>query len=216
MDGNVGVTFLTAADWFNNMTFPMIVPEYYSPTQSTAIVSGEFVPVSEPILLDNRVQTRLACKHLIDMYVTKVPFEIINDRDVIYIFHIIDNYLYSIDGLVRGGNPQVIRYARKVVDFRALFYKRLFLRVLNKHPSWRDAYWGGEKKVKTIFTALSMISDIFDELDPIKALAKPPIVVPVEERGRMSGPSQVNLPQGQTTTTDIIDDAGRVRYTPIA
>lgn len=216
MENNVGVSFLTAADWFNYMTFPMVVPEHYSPTQSAAIVSGEFVPLREPVLLDNRVRAKLACKHLIDMYVTKVPFEIENDRDVVYIFHIMDNYLYSVENLVRGGNPNVIRYARKVVDFRAIFYKRLFLKVLNKHPSWRDAYWGGEKKVKSIFTALSMISDIFEELDPIKALAKPPIDVPVEDRAAPVQGAPGQVASQQTTPNDIIDATGRVRYTPIA
>ena len=215
-DQGLGVVFQTAADWFNQMTFRLVVPEYYSPAQSAAIVNRDIMPVRTPALADNRVFQRLACRHMIDMFVTKIPFEFTEDKDVLRVFHIMDNWLMSVEPLVEARRPEVIRYASNVLQFRQVFYRKAFLRVLNIHPSWKDVYRGGADKVSA-FTLLNAISSGFESLDPIRALEKPPITLPeslAEVQDRVNGADSKN--PNVKNPGSITDDSGRVRYQTVA
>lgn len=213
IDQGVGVTFQTAADWFNLMTFRLVVPEYYSPVQSAAIVNRDIMPVRTPALADNRVFQRLACRHMVDMFVTKVPFEFTEDKDVLRVFHIMDNWLMSVEPLIESGNPEVIRYASNVLQFRQVFYRKAFLRVLNLHPSWKDVYRGGSSEVSA-FTLLSAIATGFDSLDPIRALEKPPVTLP-ESLGAVQQQVESITPNTKGVVSPV-DDQGRVRYHTVA
>ena len=115
-----------------------------------------------------------------DMLEKNVSFSIVEDYDVLVIFHVCDAYLKENFQLAHY-NVEVLEECRRILALRQRMYTRTFLPVLNKHPSWKRVYMGGEAGVDTanIFAMVSTFSfGEFSVGDPIQQLANPPVILP--------------------------------------
>ncbi len=164
--------YTSASAHVNTHPYDLITPVYYNGGQPIEYLTGEVAPIYNPIYSDAQVRSRWPIKNMIDMFITKTPFIIVHDRDVVAIFHTLDNYLLEVQDSVKLNITEVVEYVKKILSFRVVMYDR-FRKVLNKNPEWKKAYWSGEDGVKLVFELLNKIFGL-EGPDPIEGLRKPP------------------------------------------
>lgn len=191
---------------------------FFDEDNQWAPVRTQVDPIYTPMFADARTRSMITIAQMIDMYVTKVQFEIPTDRDVMTIFHSLDSYALEVERMVSEGNQEVIRYLRKVYDFRSVMYQR-FRRVLNLHPDYKEAYYKGTEKIKLLFDLFFTISkDSKFDIDPIGQLRNPPYKLPVahevnaDATNGVGHQAQVARVGGYQTPTMTEQGGSGVRY----
>lgn len=173
--------YCSATEHLNKHPYLLKIPISYDPAVVTGVAPDEYTEYvrklqpSDPCIM---VRSMLPISHMIEMCVTKVPFEITHDRDVLEILHQIDAYLEEVSDRI-AVNPQVKAYVAKVMQLRPKVY-RLFKIKLNQHPEWRKAY-------REESGIISIIEDMYrnlgvSELTPIAGLAQAPALNQYDNR----------------------------------
>lgn len=141
--------YATAADHINNHPYLVLANSSYTPVFPQIYLFGEIEPIYNNPEPAHPVRTMLSINFLIDMFTTGQQFAVVNDMDNIRIFHSIDAYLIEIRELVFV-STEIKNYAEKVLRFRVEVYKN-FVRTLNRHPEWKEAYRNGSDDLFTLF-----------------------------------------------------------------
>lgn len=181
--------YMSYNDYFNYAPFELYVPDYYQPTMSEFIVSGEIPPVGVPFYVDQRVKANYPIKYMVDMRSGDRPvcFEIIEGKDSLIIMHIIDGYIMECQPLVQQQNPTVISYLRKVYNLRKDIY-HVFSATLNRNPDLKQQYLdsnGGIVQRMLNLTAPSVQGgNQRAGMNPIADLFYPPYPLPEEEKAK--------------------------------
>ena len=165
--------YATATDHFNYHVYDVEIPLYYNFDIPPEVSDGFF---SEPLYFESDIaatgKARLPIEKLVQLRLTNTPFSIINDKDVLYIFHSIDNYLLEVAPFIKS-DESIKKYVKSVLLLRTDCY-RLFCRCLNKHPLWKEKYLGNSPMVNKISRLYRSLDLKFDKFDSIEALRKPP------------------------------------------
>ena len=187
-----GRVYINPADHLNEYTYRVGVPAY-AIRQPNEYYTEELAPLAKPFDASDRTETRMCIARLLQLFESKTPFIITRDVDVVEIFHRIDAYLEAMQTRVMDGDGQYISYCRRLVEFRKVFYRRLFLKVLNKHPDWKQAYAGEGGELTNILNIFSSVLNFNDSaLNAIAELETPPIVFPAQRSvGGPTGPMDI-------------------------
>lgn len=210
----MALIYASATDHFNLRGFKINRPAYYDPAVQSckAITSGEVRPIYMPDVPDARVYSLMPCCDLMDMAVSRVPFEIINDRDVLEILHTCDNYLMEIRQQVEAGSYLHVSVAKNVAILRSKIY-RLFRTVLNRHPDWKEKYIHGQgSAVLRDFLKLATLmlgTSEQETFNPIENLRNPPYKIP-----ELSTPGKPVAPikRDQTLLEEVIEHQPSIRF----
>lgn len=185
--------YATATEYFNKQTFDCLVPQYYIPDIPDIIKSGFLsTPIYDPGELQSMGRTGVSASLMVKFKLTKVPFIIVNDKDVLHVLHIIDNYLEEVGDLP---DPTVQKYIENVLKLRPDIYK-LFRSKLEEHPVWKEAYMGQNQMAKAVTSIYEMLGMSTNAVDPIEMLRDPPIKIKEKE----------------TNKTDMSSTFGHTRY----
>lgn len=167
--------YLSAAEHINNHPYLVLVSSSYAPNFPTAYLDGSLEPIYQNPTPDYPVRSMLAIKYLIDLFITNQRFIVVDEMDVIRIFHSLDAYLIEVADTAQI-HAAVRRYAETVLKFRVEAYKN-FVRTLNRHPDWKAAYSTGADALVAMFSLFAApdFSKTQTWADPITRLAEPPI-----------------------------------------
>lgn len=126
-----------------------------------------------PVNSDQMETSLVSAYSLLDMYTKKVMFEILNDLDVVHIFHLCDRYLeYAKTGIIN--NVQVvIDFCRDLINFRQTFLYPCFRRVVCKYPTLASAYRTYGTGINDVWLSLFGAEDAGVK-DGLERLRKPP------------------------------------------
>lgn len=157
------------------------------------------------------VRMNLTIAHLIDLHSTQKYFKIMNDRSVLEIFHTVDSYLKEIRPLISDGNQAVIIYAQKTIAFRQDLFK-LVRRLLNLHPDWKEAYWGGMGVSSPIMKDILALIGMFDPsartstFDPLTRMSIPPYYI--DDKNKIRDPIAEQQPAKEMSESEVRDAIG--------
>ena len=135
------IVYQSATDHINKHTYAVTVPPYVSGVHKQVLNGELFTPVYEafdPFLFQ---RSRISISNMVSFNISKTPFTIIDDHDVLEILHQIDAYVEEVYELRH--NKEISIYIEKILKLRPHIYKH-FRRILNKHPQWYQAYDQGE------------------------------------------------------------------------
>lgn len=175
--------YLSAAQLINEKPFALLVPRSYQPNMPESFLSGKVQPFLKYDSPDEPQRAMYPIKYMIDMCDMQIRFTILKDEDVCDIFDVIDDYLDSIREDINLGDPGIIAYARRVLNFRAELYKKFFY-VCNKHPQYKNRYFQNGKDNRCFSTYMAMVSLSNDaggrevDADPIFMMRYPPVTLP--------------------------------------
>lgn len=183
--------FATATDHFNIHVYACMIPQYYM-SDIPQIVKDGFLTTPIYDSEDTKAMGRslITISRMVQLKITKVPFQIIRDRDVLEILHAIDNYLKEVNKL---DDPVVKKYIKNVLQLRPDIYHN-FRKILNRHPVWKEAYMGQTPMVSTLTSLYGLLNMDISMVDPLELLRDPPIKV-----------DQVAPPSAPTNTGSLYD-----------
>jgi hypothetical protein len=113
---------------------------------------------------------------MLDMFQKQIPFEVVEDKDIVHIFDGLDRYLLSIQPNVEAGDEHSTTYARLVVSWRDEVFKHYY-RFLKLNPLAMDELYPNNNSVENIFTLMARINGLnYDQYkhDPLMMRKRPP------------------------------------------
>ena len=176
-----GRYFINPAEHIAQYTYQVKVPAYVL-HQPEEYRSGEMTPIFAPAYPDTECKARMTINRLLNLFSSKTPFVICRDIDQVEILHQIDRYLVSMEDRVRFNDPAVIDYVARLGEFRKVWYRKCFLRALNRNPHWKACYRGEQGELIEILKLFAGPLGGPKSLDPIEALAEPPYPLPALSR----------------------------------
>lgn len=205
----MALIYFSAQQHFNERKYKINQPAYYATqaAQSKAIYTDGIKPIYEPIVPEAKVYAMVPICDMVDMAISRVPFQILQDRDVVEILHMIDNYLLEVRVPIESGNGVFVRYAHNVIILREQIFK-IFRSVMHRHKDWRAKYEMGSSAVRKFFELMSLNLGPQFSVDPIMNLRHPPFKIP-----ELNGPTVVLEKQRDPTTLEKLTATEKVRYT---
>lgn len=154
------ILYASATDHINKHIYYVTVPGYYQDVHRETETGQLFAPVYEPF--DSRAEQRAAITiaRMVDLMIGRVPFTILDDKDVVQILHHIDAYVEEVFAL--RGDARITSYITKIIELRGFIYK-LFRRVLNLHVEWKKAYSGNQgvfEIIQALYAPFGIPTDI--------------------------------------------------------
>ena len=169
--------YASAVDHINNHPYKVLASPYYSPHLPEPFMEEGFDPFYTSATPNHPVFAMMPIKYLIDMHSTRHSFTVVEDIDVVRIFHSLDAYLIEIKDSIPI-NPGVCKYAEKTLALRSQAYIQ-FLRALNRNPEWRLAYGQGASQLLKLFELFAVpdFEKRKSQMDPIEQLRAPPVTL---------------------------------------
>ena len=188
-----GRYFINPAEHIAQYTYQVKVPAYVL-AQPEEYRSGEMTPIFAPAYPDTECKARMSINRLLNLFSSKTPFVVCRDIDQVEILHQIDRYLVSMEDRVRFGEPAATDYVAKMGEFRKTWYRKCFLRALNRNPHWKTCYRGAQGELTEILKLFGSALGNSKALDPIAALVDPPYPLP--------SPLKLSNPESTSPTPD--------------
>lgn len=130
--------YITATEHINKHPYEVMIQPHIAISFGPKFNGKHIAPLYEPFDAAALQKSRISIAKMVEYFVSKSSFTIINDRDVIEILHQIDAYVAEVYG-EKSVNPEIEKYLEKILKLRDRIYF-LFRRVLNLHPQWKTAY----------------------------------------------------------------------------
>lgn len=183
--------YLNTADQINLFRYKIKVPAYVL-SQPDVYMSGEVDPIYSSLDPAASVVTVASINRMCQIYQAKALFAVCSCEDAVEIFHWIDRYLESAENRIQAGDQQFIAYCRGFLEFREWYYRRIFLRALNKNADLKKDYLAQSGNIGSILAIFSGLAGMFSAAhDPLKALATPPITLPALPDTTSNGPREM-------------------------
>ena len=156
--------YATATDHVNNHVYDVMVQPHFVGVPRLVEEGLFFAPFYEPYDHILKQKSKITIAKMVELFISNSSFDIIEDRDVLYILHTIDSYVEEVYHL--RTDDTVGKYIEKILKLRARIYT-LFRIVLNRHPQWKQAYQkqiGVFEILRTLYSPLGGLPDLPETL----------------------------------------------------
>jgi len=223
--------YLSAVEFVKKREFEVFIPAYYDPNTPSEMINRtprklerpnswksvstrrrDTTPFYQPLSHDQIVKSAFSLEGMLVMFHKQVEFELVYEEEIVEVFDGIDRYLVSLKVDVEMGSERVIDYVNLMLKWRAEVYKHYY-RFMKMNPSALERLYPNNDPTQNLLYLMKMgggLRSNEDELDPLRARAKPPYsveaIVPKEavEDVRIDIGSSLGL-----SSDHVINDDGR-------
>lgn len=154
---NQAQIYLSFSSEFNNKVFSVYIPQ-----KTNVIARDEFLRDEKlhPLLVyfptspEDMVFANKTCSQLLNLTVDKLMKYKTNDRNIIDMFFLTDNYIREMQSTILEGDPTIINYMKKTLLFRELLYAE-FTRLIHRSKWSKQRLFSEIPKSEHIVTLLN-------------------------------------------------------------
>lgn len=129
--------YATATDHINKHPYDVMVQAHFAGIHRLVEQKIFLSPIYEAFDSNALQKSKITIAKMVELFISKSSFNVIEDKDVLYILHQIDCYVEEVYHL--KNDDKVQKYIEQILKLRERIYF-LFRRVLNLHPQWKQAY----------------------------------------------------------------------------
>lgn len=133
-----GIIYTSATEHINKHGYDVLLQPYAVKIHREVELGIFKTPIYEAMDHTVKQKSKISIAKMVELFISKSSFDIIDDHDVLDVLHHIDAYVEEVYPL-KASNPAIEKYLEKILQLRSRMYF-LFRRVLNKHPQWKQAY----------------------------------------------------------------------------
>ena len=183
----------TCADHINQRRYEVFFPSNYDP--SPKVVNdpdrGLFYSIHEDPDPDAMIYGRIPIAEFVQMRFLDVPFQFVNQKDVLEVYHVCMDYLEEIQNLIETDTDVQSYMGHKFLPFLSEM-EEAGRRILNFNPEWKNVYMQKDNGIfSLIHELLRAKGEAFSNEDPMTKVANAhPLTSPAQTH-----PNSISLPE---------------------